>query len=319
MVVRDEPLPDLAPGDARLRISYCGICGSDVSLFKSGILSAPDRIMGHEFSAVVEEDSSGRFAPGARVTYWPARGCGKCLWCKEGHPRYCLEPTFAWGAYAERMDAVAEYLIPVPDSVDDRTAALTEPLGVGRRAIREAGVAAGDLTFVFGLGSIGLLVVSALVDLGARVIGADIRPDRRELGTELGCEVVFDPEAEDPFWKALSVDLHGPRFAFECSGAMNGWQVCLNTCGHMGTVVLLGIPFEPAIFIPAVMSVKEQRALSISGPDMDSMREALALLERRPQTAKIITRVVPLEETERAFKDLVEGRGDVKILVDPRV
>jgi len=186
------------------------------------------------------------------------------------------------------------------------------------RAVDMAGVRKGDLVFVSGLGSIGLLAISALIDRGARVIGADVREDRRALGEAFGCELVFDPVAEDPFWKTLAVDQHGPRFAFECSGSGTAVQMAFNVCGHMGTVVLLGIPFEPAVFIPAVMSVKEQRALSISGPSRESMEGALDLLERRPETARVITGDVPLDEIDRAMLDLAEGHGGVKVLVDPR-
>ena len=318
MVVRDADPPRMRDGDARVRVRYCGICGSDVSLYKSGILSGPDQVLGHEFSGVVDQDPSGRFAQGARVVAWPARGCGECLWCREGHPRYCLDPPSAWGAYAEEVAVPAAYLIPVPDGLDDRAASLAEPLGVGMRAIDMAGVKEGDLTFVSGLGSIGLLVVAALLDRGARVIGADVREDRRELGDEFGCELVFDPVAEDPFWKTLAVDRHGPASAFECSGAGMAVQMAFNVCGHMGTVVLLGIPFEPAVFIPAVMAVKEQHALSISGPSRESMQDALGLLQRRPAAARVITGEVPLEEIDGAMLGLAEGRGGVKVLVDPR-
>lgn len=319
MEVREADRQPLPPDEARVRIHYCGICGSDLSLFKTGILSGPDKVLGHEVVGVVEEDPTGRLAPGTRVTPWPARGCGECLWCQEGHPRYCLKPPPYWGGgFAEEVSFRPDYLVPVPDELDDRTAALAEPLGVAVRAVQQAEVKSGDLCYVSGLGSIGLLVVSALLDVGARVIGADVREDRRQLGAELGCELVFDPAAEDPFWKTLAVDLHGPRFAFECSGSPQAVQLAFNACGHMGTVVLLGIPFEPAPFLPAVMAVKEQRALSLSGPTVSSMREALNVLIRRPQTARVITGTVPLEELERAMHDLLEGHGGVKVLVDPR-
>jgi (R,R)-butanediol dehydrogenase/meso-butanediol dehydrogenase/diacetyl reductase len=319
MPVREVDLGPPGPEDARIRVHYCGICGSDLSLFKTGILSGPDKVLGHEVSGVVEEDRSGRIAPGTRVVAWPARGCGRCVWCKDGHPRYCLEPPEWRGAYAELWDVPAQCAIPVPDGVDDRAASLAEPLGVGLRAIDLAGVPGGALVYVSGLGAIGSLVVSALVERGARVIGADIREDRRKLGEELGCEVVFDPVAEDPWWRTLAVDPHGPGFAFECSGAAPAVQSAFNVCGHLGTVVLLGIPFEPATFIPAVMTVKEQRALSVSGPTIESMRQALDLLQRRPEAARIITAEVPLEGAERAMRELLEGRGGVKVLVDPRV
>ena len=319
MTVREVEPPSPDPGDARLSVRYCGICGSDVSLFKTGILSGPDSVLGHEFSAVVEVDRTGTFRPGARVVAYPARGCGKCLWCLEGHPRYCIEPPNTWGAYAEQVVSRTDFLIEIPDEVDDRAAALAEPLGVGLRAIDLAGVKDGDLCYVSGLGSIGLLVVAGLVDRGARVVGSDVREDRRALGEAFGCEVVFDPLAEDPFWKTLGVDRHGPAFAFECSGAAPAVQLAFNACGHMGTVVLLGIPFEPAMLMPAVMAVKEQRALSISGPSMDSMRAALEFLRRRPEVARLITGEVPLERLQQTMHDLESGQGGVKVLVHPRL
>jgi threonine dehydrogenase-like Zn-dependent dehydrogenase len=318
MTVRETDPPQPGPDDALVRVHYCGICGSDLSLFKTGILSGPDRVLGHEVAGVVEEDRSGRLNPGTRVVAWPARGCGECIWCKEDHPRYCMSPPEWQGAYAERWVIGSEYLIPIEDGIEDAVASLAEPLGVGLRAVELAGVREGDLAYVLGLGGIGLLVVAGLADRGVRVIGADPREDRRVLGEEFGCELVFDPTAEDPWWRTLAVDLHGPAFAFECSGVGTAVQTAFNVCGHGGTVVLLGIPFEPAVFIPAVMSVKEQRALSVSGPSMESMRAALDLLRRRPATARVITRKVPLEKTEEAMRELAEGRGGVKTLVDPR-
>jgi threonine dehydrogenase-like Zn-dependent dehydrogenase len=316
--VRDVEPPQLRPGEARVRIGHNGICGSDVSLWKVGVLAGDDRVPGHEFAGVVEEDPTGTFEAGSRVAYYPGRGCGECMWCTEGHPRYCLNPPNLWGGYAETVAVLPHLLVPVPDDVDDRSAPLAEPLGVALRAIDDAGVQEGDLCYVSGLGSIGLLVVAGLVDRKARVIGSDVREDRRALGEEFGCELTFDPVAEDPFWKTLAVDLHGPRFAFECSGAAMAVQLAFNACGHMGTVALLGLPFEPAMFIPAVMAVKEQRALAITGPSMASMAAALELLRRNPDTGRVITGVRPLSEIQRAFEEQAEGRGGVKVLLDPR-
>ena len=159
--------------------------------------------------------------------------------------------------------------------------------------------------------------MAALVDTGARVIGADPREERRVLGEKLGCELVFDPTAEDPWWKTLAVDPHGPRFSFECTGVAPATQQAINVCGQMGTVVLLGMPIEPATIFTPVIGVKEQRILSISGPTPESMREAMGILQRRPESAAVITSTVPLDGAERAMHDLVEGHGGVKVLVEP--
>lgn len=317
--VREAPDPEPEPGRVRLRVRYCGICGSDLSLYKTGLLSGPGAVMGHEFSAVVEDDPEGVWSSGTRVAFYPAgRGCGKCLWCREGKPRYCLEPRGPHdGGLAELVSQPPETLLRIPEALDDRTAALAEPLGVALRATEEAAPSPGDVAFVLGLGSIGLLSVSALAAAGCRVVGADVRAERRELGIELGCDDVFDPVADDPFWKLLTHDLHGPRVAFECSGAPESVQRVINACGHEGVIGLLGIPFEPTVVIPAVLAVKEQRLFSISGPSRASMERALRHLVERPDVAKIISETVPLEATPDAFARLADGTGGVKVLVEP--
>ena len=318
ITVRATDIPEPGPGDLRIRVIYCAICGSDVSLFKTGMLAGPQQVLGHEIVGVVDFDPDDRWPAGTRVVPYPVRGCGRCLWCGEGKPRYCLEPPGSWGGLAEYVCYPADHLIAVPEDLDDQAAALAEPLGVALRAVELASAQSGDLALVLGLGSLGCLAAAGLSASGCRVAGADVRDDRRALGLELGCFDTFDPETEDPFWKMLSYDPHGPRIAFECSGAPHALQQVLNACGHGGVVAVLGIPFESATVVPAVFSVKEQRAFSISGPSMESMRRALEVLVERPQIAKIITGTVRLEDAQSAFSSLAEGTGGVKVLVSPQ-
>jgi 2-desacetyl-2-hydroxyethyl bacteriochlorophyllide A dehydrogenase len=317
IAVRSIEVPEPSPDEVRIKVTYCAICGSDVSLFKTGMLAGPDQVLGHEIVGVVDLDPSDRWPAGMRVVAYPVRGCGSCLWCTEGKPRYCLNPPGSWGGLAEYVCYPAEHLLAVPDDLDEQAAALAEPLGVTLRAVELARAKPGDLALVLGLGSLGCLSAAALAAAGCRVIGADIRDDRRGLGLEVGCSEVFDPESEDPFWKMLSYDRHGPRIVFECSGAPQALQQAFNACGHAGVIGVLGIPFEPAAIIPAVFSVKEQWAFSISGPSIASMRRALELLVERPQTAKIITGTVTLDDAPSAFAALADGTGGVKVLVSP--
>lgn len=315
-VVREAPEPTPRPGDARLRVSACGICGSDLSLYKTGALAGPDVVLGHEISAVVEDDPEGRWAPGTRVVPFPARGCGECMWCREGHPRYCQDPPYQeWGGYAELACYPSAGLIPVPDDLDDRTAAASEPFGVALRAVGMAGPDAGALAYVSGLGSIGLFSVAGLVEAGCRVIGADPVAERRRLAEDLGCEAVFDPTTTDPYEFALALDPHGPRVAFECSGAPEALQQTIDACGPLGVIGVLGIPMAPVLLLR--MAVREQRAFSLSGPSPDSMRRALHLLQQRPTIRRIITGTVPLERIDDAFDALSRGEGGIKVLVEP--
>jgi threonine dehydrogenase-like Zn-dependent dehydrogenase len=316
MTVREVPIPEPKPGEVRLRVRYCGICGSDLSLYKTGALAGPDVVLGHEIAAEVDLDPEGRWAPGARVIPFPARGCGECMWCREGHPRYCQNPPYQeWGGFAEFACYPSSGLIAVPDALDDRAAAAAEPLGVALRAVQIAEPKTGDLAYVSGLGSIGLFSVSGLAASGCRVIGADPRQDRRALAVRLGCDVVIDPTREDPTAATLALDPHGPRLAFECAGVPESLQQTLDVCGYLGTVAILGIPMAPVLLLR--MPLKEQRAFSISGPSPESMRAALDLLQARPQTAEVVTGTVGLDEADAAFAALAAGTNGVKVLVEP--
>jgi L-idonate 5-dehydrogenase len=316
ITVRDVPVPDPNERDVRLRIRFCGICGSDLSLYKTGALAGPDVVLGHEISATVDVDPSKRWQAGTRVVPFPARGCGECMWCLEGHPRYCVNPPYQeWGGFAEYACYPADGLILIPDDLDDRSAALTEPLGVALRAVEMASPARGDLAYVSGLGSIGLLCVAGLVAEGCRVVGADPREDRRAMGLALGCASVLDPTAEDPIEATWSVDPHGPRISFECSGIPEALQQAIDVCGHLGVIGIVGIPMAPVLLLR--MALREQRAFSLSGPSTESMVRAMDLLQERDEIAGVITRTVPLDRVNDAFEALVRGRGDVKILVEP--
>lgn len=318
VVVREVPDPTPGPGEALLEVRYCGICGSDLSLFKTGILSGPAQVLGHEISARLERPFRS-WSAGDRVVPWPARGCGECAWCLRGEPRYCVQPLDRYGGFAERVTFNGDYLVSIPDDVDDRAAALAEPLGVALRAVQIADVAPDDVVYVSGLGPIGLFAAVAAVDAGARVVGGDPREDRRRLAVNLGCEDAFDPTAEDPFWRMFAYDPLGPRVSFECSGVASALQLAINVPRYGGVVGVLGIPFEPAPVIPAVLSVKELHLFSISGPTRETIADALDLLGRRPEIARVATSVVPLEETGTAMLRLARGEGaDVKVLVSPQ-
>jgi threonine dehydrogenase-like Zn-dependent dehydrogenase len=318
ITVREVPMPEPGPGEVRLKVRYCGICGSDLTVYKTGALAGPDVVLGHEISAVVDLDPEERWAQGTRVAPFPSRGCGECMWCREGHPRYCVNPPYErWGGYAEFTVYPSENLIPIPDDLDDRAAAAAEPFGVALRAVGQASPPPGDLAYVSGLGPIGLFSVAGLVAEGCRVIGADPRPERRELGLELGCEQTFDPTAEDPVSRVQAFDPHGPRIAFECSGAPESLQQVFDACGYQGVVGILGVPMAPILLLR--MFVKEQWAFSLSGPSRESMERALRLLGERPHIARVVTGTVPLEETARAFGRLTAGDGGVKVLVAPEV
>lgn len=315
--VRRVPIPQPGPGEARVRVLLCGICGSDLSVYQTGALAGPDAVMGHEVVAEVEFDPTGTHAPGDRVVVFPPRGCGECYWCRRGEPRHCERPgDERWGGYAEYAVYPADHLLPVPAGLSSEVATLADPVGVAARAMETARPAPGDVAYVNGLGPIGLSVVSMLLGLGCRVIGGDLREDRRKMAEFLGPVQTIDPYREDPYEMGREIDPAGPTLAFECSGSPQGLQEIFDAAGPGGTVAILGIPKQPVLLLR--MTVREQNAFSIAGPTLSSMKAALDHLVQDSRLAGIITSTVSLEEAREAFDGLVEAQGDVKVLVDPR-
>ncbi|HEY7201376.1 MAG TPA: alcohol dehydrogenase catalytic domain-containing protein, partial [Candidatus Dormibacteraeota bacterium] len=190
--VVDLPAPEAGAGELLLRVSGCGICGSDLTSFKRGLFIG---VPGHEVAGVVEAVGEGveGWRPGDAAVLQPSAGCGSCDECRAGGYHRCIESltgsgTTRPGGYAELMAARADRLRALPAGLAPEVACLAEPLSVAIHGIRRAGGPRdGEDAIVLGLGSIGLLATAALRWLGAgRVYGADPVEVRRTLAADLG-------------------------------------------------------------------------------------------------------------------------------------
>src|SRR5512147_1956921 len=190
--LHDEAVPVPGPGQALLRISAVGLCGSDRHwMIDGGIGDAVLRtplVLGHEFAAVVE---SGRLA-GRRVAVDPADSCGTCALCRGNQSNLCQQIRFAGhgatdGALRERMAWPEDCLYPVGDRVGDAQAALIEPLAVAVHAGDLGHLHEGLSVAVVGCGPIGVLLVALARRAGASgVIATDPLPHRLDAALAFG-------------------------------------------------------------------------------------------------------------------------------------
>jgi len=143
--IADPGHPD--PGWARLRIAAVGICGSDLHYYREGGVGTADveepLIMGHEFSAFIDDLGSGveGLEVSQLVAVEPGRTCGQCESCQNGHPNLCPHIIFCGypgidGALQEYLLYPAEFLYPLPEGFTPADGAMLEPLGIGLHALR---------------------------------------------------------------------------------------------------------------------------------------------------------------------------------------
>lgn len=224
VVYRDDvPEPVPGPGQVLVAVRSCGICGSDLHFAahrdemlalseQMGASVGADRnrdiIMGHEFSAEVIEagPDTDTHPPGTLVTSTPV------LLSAEGIvPIGFTDRTI--GGYAERMLLSAPLLLAVPNGLDPRHAALTEPMAVGLHAVNKSTIQRDETALVLGCGPIGIAIIAALRVRGVEtIVASDFSIKRRELAATMGAHQTLDPAQGSPF------DTVRPKVVFEAVG-----------------------------------------------------------------------------------------------------
>jgi (R,R)-butanediol dehydrogenase/meso-butanediol dehydrogenase/diacetyl reductase len=316
-----ENVPDPTPerGQAVLRVSACGICGSDLHLHQGGFLPA-GAIMGHEFCGEVVETAGGLRA-GERVCALPVLSCGRCPRCRSGLGMYCAEQRAlglgqAPGAFAEYVAVAPHEVVRLPAGVDDEHGALVEPLAVALHAVGVSGLRAGERCLVIGAGPIGLALVLWARHLGAaEVIVSERAAGRRAMAERLGATRVVDPE-RDELAAALPPD--GADVVFEAVGARGLIQSCIEHVRFRGRVVVAGVCIPPDTFSPTSAVLKEaslQFVLAYEKSDFERTVELLA--QGRIQPGPMLSGRIGLDAVPAAFDALERPSEQGKLLVTP--
>ncbi len=195
-----QPAIEPGPGQAQIKVAYCGICGTDLHIFHGKMdhrVHAP-QVIGHEMCGTISALGPGveGFAVGEAVTVMPLDPCNNCPACRAGHNHICQNLKFMGidtpGAMQTYWTVPAHTLHHLPASLPFRIAALVEPISVACHATRLGAVEEGEYVVVLGGGPIGTLVALVAKSKGARVLVSEINSYRLQLLPRLGLEVM-DP------------------------------------------------------------------------------------------------------------------------------
>lgn len=201
----DDPVAD--PGGLVIGVKACGICSTDVKMWRKGQrdLRCP-RILGHEVVGVVIESRTDAFSAGDRVQIFPGVVCGECRNCRTGRDNLCPKIKiigFSYdGGFAEMMKVPPESvrmagLNRIPSTLGYEKATLTEPLACCLNCAEKLGISPDDTVLILGAGTMGLLNASIAKLRGARVLVAEVMRERTELAKKAGADRVIDPGSED--------------------------------------------------------------------------------------------------------------------------
>ena len=304
----------------RLRVDACGICHTDaatVTAIYPGL--ALPRVPGHEVVGRIEAVGSGvaKWKIGQRVGVGFFGGeDGVCEPCRRGDIVNCQNPVIpgitADGGYAEVMIAEARGIASIPDEL---TSAETAPLlcaGITTyNALRNAGLRAGDLVAVQGIGGLGHLGIQFAKHMGFRTVAIGRGGEKEKLAEDLGAHIYIDTSAVDAATVLQRIGGARAILATGTSGAaMAALVPGLSPCGKL---IVVGVPQDP-VQLSAVSLVFGGRSIygSLTGTAIDNEDTlAFSVLENiRP-----MIETLPLEQAADAYTRMMQGKARFRMVL----
>lgn len=328
----EMPVPEPGPDDVLVRVSACGICGSDVhGLDGSSGRRIPPLVMGHEAAGVVAAVGSRvtEFREGDRVTFDSTVSCGACFFCRRGEINLCDNRQVLGvscgdyrrhGAFAEYVAVPRQIVYKLPDSLPFEEAAMIEAVSVAVHAVNLTPIRLGDSALVVGTGMIGLLALQALRLAGCgRLIAVDIDDAKLKMAQALGADEVINAAAADvPAAVRELTSGRGADVAIEAVGATGPIQTAIASLRKGGALTLVG-NITPTIELPLQAVVTRQLRLTGSCASCGEYPASIELIARGAiRVRPLISAVAPLEEGPAWFARLYRKEPNLmKVILKP--
>lgn len=320
-----EELPDPEPGEGEvvIRVSRCGVCGTDLhSTSGHGMTLPANSQLGHEYGGEVVALGKGveRFKVGDYLAALPVVGCGHCEGCKTGIDILCTNKWSGYGGGLAQFAKVSERgATKLPRTLSLEDSALIEPLAVGCRGVRLANPDRNAKVVIIGPGPIGLSVLFWLRQRGVEnVVMLASSGRRRELAGKMGGDrfVVEGDSAKDEVYEILG---GAPDIVFEAAGVPGVFQRAVDLVKPQGLIIGLGFCMQPDPIIPAMNLMKDVTIRWSIIYTRDDFADCAAALDRDAALARaMVTDTVGFNAAPAAFEEFRKGTGGGgKLLIDP--
>jgi len=327
-LVNDRPIPEPGPREVRIKVKKVGICGTDRHIWEWDEWAAgriPTGIItGHEFVGHVDKIGTAvtKCEIGQRVSAEGHMSAGVDYNSRTGNAHIAADTKIFGidcdGCFAEYIVVPEDNVWQMHPEIDDKYAAILDPLGNAVHTVMSADVSA-KTVLISGVGIIGLMAVTVAKAAGAsRIYCTDVNPPRLELAKKLGAYAAYD--ARDDSWvHDVRAETHeGVDVLLEMSGAPAAMNQGFRALRNGGTAALLGLPARTVDFdFNAHIIFKGCTVLGINGRRLWQtwyQMEQL-LLSGRLELDDIITHEFPMSEYQEAFRTMISGDG-IKVLMN---
>lgn len=317
--IQQQPIPSIDDTKVLVRVSVCGICGSDLAAWRGSGHKKYPYTPGHEFCGTIEDMGAKvtGLTPGQQIVVDPNLGCGECRFCKIGKPNICdqlkTRPIKSNGGFAEYVALDFRMAHLLPDGISHELATFIEPLSCAVHAANRARAASGDRVAIFGAGLMGFLTAIALKKSGADLIVIEPAPKRRELPGSLLNVATYSPSDLTESALADEIDI-----AIDCSGNARAVAQAVKLVRKAGRIILAGLVLDPRAADISLIDITTKE-LELAGVwlNPDTFDQALNLvLEYQDILSQLNTAAFTLDDIAAAFKKAADP-DTVKVFVKP--
>lgn len=313
-----------AAGEVRLKVAYCGVCGTDVHIYHGnmdGRLTIPQPI-GHEMSGEIDAIGEGvtGFAKGDKVVVRPLDSRGEQP-SDKGISHICEKLKFIGidtpGAMQQFWNVPAFTLHKLPADTDLKLAALVEPLAVACHDVRLSKLEAGECAVVLGGGPIGLLVALTARTMTDQVIISELNPTRIALAKALGFDVVNPAETDLVAYVREKTEGRLADVVFEVAGVQPTVDIMTEVAGIRGRILMVAIHAQPRPVNLFKFFWKELQLIGARVYEPEDYDQAIALITSGDiPFERLITAVEPLTAIQSVFETIDRQPDGMKVLLD---
>jgi len=311
-------LPEIGDEHVDLRVLYCGICHSDLSMLNNewGMTQYPF-VPGHEI--VGEVIATGSHVKNIQVgdkvgLGWFSQSCMHCNQCMDGSHHLCgsVEQTIVGrhGGFADRVRAHWSWAIPLPENCDLSKAG---PLFCGGITVFNpivlSGVRPTDKVGVIGIGGLGHMAIKFLRNWGCEVYAFSSNPEKNSLILELGAHHVVNSRDE-----AELASIQGKLdFILNTANVTLDWSAYLSALAPKGKLHTVGAVLEP-MGIPAFSLIPGEKSVGgspLGSPALTSkMMEFCVRHDIYPMVEEF-----PMAQLNEAMEHLEQGKARFRVVL----
>ena len=325
--VEEVTRPDPKDGEVLIKVSRCGICGTDSHIFR-GNFPAPNLplIIGHEFAGIVAAVGNGvdHVKTGDKTTADINIACGTCWYCRHHQKLFCPKVrqlgVHDAGGMAEYVVAPGVNVYKLPDSMPFDHAAFIEPLACAVHGQRRIRVRTGETVLIIGAGPMGL-AHAALSRLhgAAKIIVSEPSDYRRTRSRKIGSDVEIDPLSESGFDQLLdATDGRGADVVIEAVGRTQTYKQAIELARRGGRILAYGAaPPDATIDLkPFEIYAKELTIVGSYAGTYDTWPVAIDLIANgRIDPSLIVDSIRPLDEVTQSIENMETDKSVVKIQI----